>query len=398
MSSFDPGRRTFVRGAGTLLFDSQGKATFDAVSSIWTIVHGHCHPAITEAIARQARELDHSTALGASNPVAERLAQRLCAATGLSRVFYSSDGASAVEASLKIARQFWQNAGEPQRRRFIHLRSSYHGDTVGAMSVSDIPVFRDRFDDLCFEAVEVDPSASCASVENALRRPDIAAVILEPLVQAAAGMRVLPPRTYQPFLENIAPLVIADEIATGFGRTGTLFAFEQLGLRPDLICLGKGLTGGALALSAVLATKRVFEAFLSPSSATMRHFFHGHSYSGNPIACAAACASLDLFDVEDTLAHVGRLARHLAQLASQLLADERVREVRTVGLMCGIELREERLTARSLAPTPAWGVANAMYDRGQFTRPIGNVIQLVPPLSSSPNELDTFMEALSASL
>lgn len=393
MSSFDPNQRTFVRGAGTQLFDSQGKATFDAISSIWTTVHGHCRPHITEAIARQARELDHATALGASNPVAERLAQRLCAATGLSRVFYSSDGASAVEAALKIALQFWQNAGKPRRRRFLHLRSSYHGDTAGAMSVSDIAVFRDRFDDLCFEAVALEND-----LETALRRPDIAAVILEPLVQAAAGMRVLPAQTYRPLLERIKPLVIADEIATGFGRTGTLFAFQQLGLRPDLVCLGKGLTGGALALSATLATERVFEAFLSPSPTDMRHFFHGHSYAANPIACAAACASLDLFEHEDTLTHVGGLARRLAELASQLRADERVREVRAAGLMCGIELREERLTARALAPTPAWGVANAMYERGHFTRPIGNVIQLVPPLSSSPQELDSFMEALSESL
>lgn len=393
MSSFDAAQRTFVRGAGTRLFDSQGKATFDAVSSIWTTVHGHCRPSITEAIARQACELDHATALGATNPVAERLAQRLCAATGLSRVFYCSDGASATEAALKIALQFWQNVGEPQRTRFLHLRSSYHGDTVGAMSVSDLAVFRDRFNALCFETIALEDG-----LDAALRRPDVAAVILEPLVQAAAGMRVVPAQAYRPLLGDIAPLTIVDEIATGFGRTGTMFAFEQLGLRPDLLCLGKGITGGALALSATLATRRVFEAFSSPSPADMRHFFHGHSYAGNPVACAAACASLDLFEQEDTLRQVKRLASHLNELATQLRCDERVREVRRVGLMCGVELREERITARPHAPTPAWGVANAMYERGHFTRPIGAAIQLVPPLSSTPSELDSFMEALTESL
>jgi adenosylmethionine---8-amino-7-oxononanoate aminotransferase len=392
MSSFDPTQRTFIRAAGTQLFDSNGKATFDAVSSLWTTIHGHCRPEITEAIASQARILDHATALGASNPAAERLAERLCIRSGLSHAFFASDGASAVEAALKMALQFWQQTGEPQRNRFIRLRSSYHGDTVGAMSVSDIPIFRDRFHTLCFEALPYD-----GDIDAALQRSDVAAIIVEPLVQAAAGMRIVAAASYHPFTRAV-PLLIVDEIAVGFGRTGTFFAFEQTGLRPDFLCVGKGITGGALALSATLASERVFSAFLSPSAADARHFLHGHSYAANPIACAAALASLDIFESADTLTHVQLLAAHLAQLAMRLRADDRIREVRHLGLMCGIELREECLTPRPQASTPTWGVANAMYDRGHFTRPIGNTIQLVPPLTSTTEELDAFAQALLASL
>jgi adenosylmethionine-8-amino-7-oxononanoate aminotransferase len=392
MSSFDPSRRTFVRARGTELVDSTGKTTFDAVSSIWTTIHGHCHPHITAAISRQAGILDHATALGATNAVAEELAERLCRRTGLARAFFASDGASAVEAALKIALQFWQNVGQPERTRFVHLRSSYHGDTVGAMSVSDIAVFRNRFAPFCFETIAFERFDEVAT------RPDVAAIIVEPLVQAAAGMRVIPAQQYRPLAAPIAPLLIVDEIATGFGRTGTLFATEQTGLTPDLLCVGKGLSGGTLALSATLTSERVYEAFLSPSASDLRHFFHGHSYAANPIACAAALASLELFESEQTLTHVARLSEHLATLLTQLRDDPRIAEVRQAGLMSAVEILPERFPVHRRMPTPAWSVAEAMYERGHFTRPIGDVIQLVPPLSSSAAQLDSFFEALVASL
>jgi adenosylmethionine-8-amino-7-oxononanoate aminotransferase len=392
MSSFDPSRRTFVRGVGTALVDSTGKATFDAVSSIWTTIHGHCHPHITQAISRQAATLDHATALGATNPVAERLAERLCGLTGLARVFFASDGASAVEAALKLALQYWQNRGEPQRTRFVHLRSSYHGDTVGAMSVSDIAVFRDRFATLCFETLAFE------RLDEIVDAPDVAAVIVEPLVQAAAGMQVVPVQAYRPLAAPMQPLLIVDEIATGFGRTGTLFATEQAGLSPDILCLGKGLSGGTLALSATLTSERVYDAFLSPSVTDLRHFFHGHSYAANPIACAAALASLELFESEQTLEHVAHVSAHLQRALAQVQGDARIGAVRQVGLMAGIELSHEHFPAERHTPTPAWNIADALYERGHFTRPIGNVIQLVPPLCSSTAELDSFLEALLASL
>lgn len=391
MATFEAEERTFVRASGTTLFDSRGRASFDAVSSIWTCVHGHCHPTICEAIARQASRLDHSTALGATNPVAEELAELLCEATGLSRVFFAGDGASAVEAALKMARQYWVNHGQPQRNRFVHLRSSYHGDTVGSMSVSDIEVFRRNFDQLCFETL------SYEDFQRDPDRTDVAAVIVEPRVQAAAGMRIVPASEYAALLA-IEPLLIVDEIATGFGRTGTMFAFTELGLVPDLLCLGKGITGGTLALSATLASERVFGAFLSGSASDLKHFFHGHSYASNPIACAAAIASFKLFATENTMESVRTLSRHLALLVGQLASNPRVADVRQVGLMCGIELRPELFSTRPASASGAWNVANALYDRGHFTRPIGDVMQFVPPLSAKSADLDSFFEALADAL
>jgi adenosylmethionine-8-amino-7-oxononanoate aminotransferase len=387
MREFDGAARTFVRGEGTSLVDARGRRLYDAVSSIWTIVHGHCHPRIVEAIACQAAILDHATALGASNPVAEKLAERLCDATGLERAFFASDGASAVEAALKMALQYWRNAGAPERARFVRLSGAYHGDTIGAMSVSDVARFKAPFADVTFETRSYDDPDVLGG--------DVAAVIVEPLVQAAAGMRVVPASSYAR-LRGIAPLVIVDEIATGFGRTGTMFANEQLPFEPDLLCLGKGITGGALALSATLASARVYDAFLGAND-EFKQFFHGHSYAGNPIACAAALASLALFDEEDTLKNAARIAEKARGWLASLQAHRLVRDVRQAGTMIGVELRAEAIDARE-APSPAWRVAGGLYERGAFTRPIGDTIQFVPPLSSREAEVDGFFDALTAEL
>lgn len=377
MREYERRPRIFVRGAGTTLEDAQGHCVYDAVSSIWTTIHGHCHPRIVEAIARQAARLDHAPLLGASNPVAEELAERLCALAGLDRAFFAGDGASAIEAALKIALQYWQNAGQPQRTRFVRLAGAYHGDTIGAMSLSDITLFKSRFGSVTFETRAYD--------EAALRESNVAAVVIEPLVQAAAGMRLYPPDIYDR-LRDLRALLIADEIATGFGRTGTMFAFEQTGLRPDIVCAGKGLTGGALALSATLVRRRIYEAFLGEPGQLV-HFFHGHSYAGNPIACAAALASLALFDEEATLTRAAGIAGRTHARLQALQTDSRVAEVRQAGTMAGIELRED-----------GWPVAHALYDAGHFTRPIGRTIQFVPPLCSTDEEVDDFFDALSAAL
>lgn len=390
MSAFDPGARTFVRAQGTRLVDARDVTTFDAISSVWTNIHGHSHPTIVEAIARQARELDHVTALGATNLVAEELASRLCSLTGLARAFFASDGASAIEAGLKMAVQYWQNVGEPQRVRFVHLCDAYHGDTVGAMAVSDIALFKQRFAPLLVENLRYEEAA------NLLEHDDVAAVIVEPGVQAAAGMRIVPTERYAQLRGKRVPLLIVDEIATGFGRTGRLFAFERLGLEPDMVVLGKGITGGTLALSATLASARVFEAF-SGAYNDARQFFHGHSYAGNPIACAAALASLGLFESERTLDHVARLDAGLDAILAPLQSHRLVLEVRRTGLMIGIELDVARIEAGD-APTPAWRVANELYERGHFTRPIGATIQLVPPLVATQGELEAFTGALVATL
>ena len=379
MHGFDARSRTFVRGSGTTLVDAAGNELFDAISSVWTTVHGHSHPRIVEAIARQAAVLDHATALGATNPVADELAERLCALTGLDAAFFASDGASAIEAALKIALQFWQSQGENGRTKFVHLRDSYHGDTAGAMGVSDIAAFRNRFAPLIIESIRYEDAP------EALARDDVAAIVFEPRVQAAAGMRIVPPERYAG-LRGAAPLLIADEIATGFGRTGSMFAYCALGLAPDLVCLGKGLTGGTLALSAVLATGRIYDAFLGAPDAG-RQFYHGHSYAGNPIACAAALASLELFAAERTLAHVAELDAALDGILAPLRTHPRVTEVRRAGLMIGIDV----------AADPAH-VASELYARGQFTRPLGSTIQLVPPLSSKPAEIAGFVAALAGVL
>jgi adenosylmethionine-8-amino-7-oxononanoate aminotransferase len=382
MDDFEPADRTFVRGEGNYLIDSRGRRVFDAVSSIWTTVHGHCHPHIVEAIARQSAALDHATLLGATNPVAEELAERLCALLKLDRAFFSGDGASAVEAALKMSLQYWRNAGEPQRTRFVHLVHSYHGDTAGAMSVSDIALFKSRYGAVTFETIPYDSDASVLNAD------DIAAVIVEPIVQAAAGMRIVPADRYRA-LSGIKPLLIADEIATGFGRTGTMFAYEQLDLRPDIVCAGKGLTGGTLALSATLVRERVYDAFRG-SHGEMKHFFHGHSYAGNPIACAAALANLDIFERETTLAHVTDLSATVQPQLARLRTLSNVRETREAGLMIGIEIDGERVQ-RGGALTAAWRIADELYARGHFTRPIGCVIQFVPPLSSTHAQVRGFL-------
>ena len=358
------------------------KRLFDATSSIWTTVHGHCHPAIVEAISRQAAQLDHSTLLGASNPVAAELARRLTSLLRLDYAFFAGDGASAIEAALKMALQYWQNAGEMQRTRFLRLVDSYHGDTSAAMSVSDITPFKSRFGAITFEALPYNVDVSV------LERDDIAAVIVEPIVQAAAGMRIVSPEYYA-CLKGMTPLLIVDEIATGFGRTGTMFAHEQLGITPDIVCAGKGITGGALALSATVVQERVYNAFLGGHS-EMKHFFHGHSYAGNPIACAAALANMELFEVERTLEHVQLVCDEIKPVLWDLAEHPSIREVRGAGLMIGIEIAADRVE-RGTAPTPAWRIADALYERGHFTRPIGDVIQLVPPLASTVEELRAFI-------
>lgn len=392
MSEYGRRARTFVAGDGALLIDSAGKAVYDCVSSIWTTLHGHCHPHIARRIAEQAATLDHATLLGASNPPAEELAARLCALTGFDYAFFSGDGASAVEAALKMAVQYWQNAGQPQRTRIVRLRSAYHGDTSGAMSVSDIGAFKARFEALTFETAAYDDAPAL------LDDPAVAAVIVEPLVQAAAGMRLVPRRLYEP-LESRSTLLVVDEIATGFGRTGTMFAYEQLGLHPDLLCVGKGLSGGTLALSATLARADLYRAFLGAPGA-LKQFFHGHSFAGNPIACAAAIASLELFEDESTLETVAKLAQSIRSEFESLRQLPQVAEVRGVGCMYGIEIAPARMRAAGAAGA-AWEIADALYEAsptGFFTRPIGNVIQYVPPYCTTQEEVALFAQALRGEL
>ena len=286
------------RGEGCTLWDTEGNAYLDGTSSLWCNVHGHAHPRIDAAVAEQLGRVAHSTMLGLSHRPGVELAAKLVdlAPAGLSRVFYSDNGSTANEIALKMAFQWWAQRGEP-RTRFVCLEMSYHGDTIGAVSVGGIPLFHQTYGPLLFDAAPVAPS-DAAALERALAPGDVAAVIVEPLVQGAAGILVHEPgwlRTVREACDRHGVFMIADEVATGFGRTGTMFACEQEEVAPDFLCLAKGLTGGYLPLAATLTTERVYEGFLGAFS-EFKTFFHGHTYTGNPLACAAALATLAVFE------------------------------------------------------------------------------------------------------
>ena len=301
------------RAEGSHLIATDGRRYLDGVSSLWCNVHGHRHPGIDRAIRDQLDRVAHSTMLGLSHPGAAELAARLVelAPPGLSRVFYSDSGSTATEIALKMAFQYQQQRGGQHVRRtsFVHLRDAYHGDTIGSVSVGGIDLFHATYRPLLFKAHAAEPG-DAGDLERilALHEEEVAAVIVEPLVQGAAGMLVHPPgylRAVRELCDAFGVLLICDEVATGFGRTGTMFACEQEQVAPDLLCLAKGLTGGYMPLAATLATERVYEGFLGAPE-EQRTFFHGHTYTGNPLACAAALASLDAFESERTLGACSR--------------------------------------------------------------------------------------------
>lgn len=396
--------RVVVGAAGNYLIDDRGRRVFDALSSVWVTVHGHSHPHIVDAISRQARQLDHATLLGQTHPHAALLAQRLSALLGgnLRRAFFGSDGASAVEAALKIAVQYWHNRGQPSRSLIVSHTRGYHGDTIGALSVSGVDEFARAFAPLRFPTIELawsDAYADDLRATLAREGERVAAVIIEPLLQAAGGVRLMPPavlRDAAAACRERGVLLIADEIATGFGRTGTMFAFERAGIEPDIVTLGKGLAGGALALSATMTTEEIFDAFRGEHRLA-RHFFHGHSFAGNPVACAAAIASLDLFERERTLELVAeRLPRWYADLDA-LRALPQVADVRRLGYFAGVDVRGGA-DAGDGAPTRAWALCDRLWETGFFVRPIGPALLLVPPLSSTPDELAALVAGVRAAL
>jgi adenosylmethionine---8-amino-7-oxononanoate aminotransferase len=373
---------------GTTLYDTEGNAYIDGVSSLWCNVHGHRHPAIDAAIRAQLDHVAHSTMLGLSHPPAIELAERLAALapSGLERVFYSDSGSSAVEIALKMAFQWWAQRGETDRTRFICLENAYHGDTLGAVSVGGISLFHSMYRPLLFDALQA--RAGDAQHLDALlaeHGSQVAAVIVEPLVQGAAGMLMQPPgylRQVRELCDEYGVLLICDEVATGFGRTGRMFACDHEAVTPDLLCLGKGLTGGYLPLAATLATERVYEGFLGRFD-DFRTFFHGHTFTGNPLACAAAIATLETFERERTMDFLGPKIALLTRLLEHRVAKlPGVVEVRQRGMMVGIELAPttgaERLGHR---------VTLAARRRGAVIRPLGDVMVLMPALSISEHDL-----------
>ncbi len=387
------------RAAGCTLYDTDGNGYLDGVSSLWCNVHGHGHPAIDRAVREQLERVAHTTMLGLSHPGAIELAERLVALTprGLDRVFYSDNGSTAVEIALKMAFQYWRHRGEPRRDGFICLRDAYHGDTIGSVSVGGIDLFHACFGPLLFDAWQAQPgdAASMAALlrEHAGR---VAAVIVEPLVQGAAGILTHPDgylREVRALCDQHDVLLVCDEVATGFGRTGTMFACEQEDVAPDLMCVAKGLTGGYMPLAATLASERIYEAFLGDHE-ELRTFFHGHTYTGNPLACAAALATLDVFERERTLEALQAKIALLHELLDELVAPlPGVREIRRRGLMVGIELHEFPLEARM-----GHQVTLAARRRGAVIRPLGDVVVLMPPLAISPDEISHLVQIAAASV
>lgn len=385
-------------GEGCYLIDEHGRRYLDGVSSLWANVHGHRRRELDQAIRAQLDRIAHSTLLGLTHPPAIELAERLVALAprGLDHVFYSDSGSSAVEVALKLALQFHQLGGNRDRQRFLALRDAYHGDTLGAVSVGGIDLFHRIFAPLTFHTERVAPDLTDLETAFASHGPTLCAFVIEPLIQGAAGMRLHPHgllRRARELCDRYGVLLIADEVATGFGRTGTMFACEQEDVRPDLLCLAKGLTGGYLPLAATLATPAIYERFLGARS-EMRHFFHGHTYTGNPLACAAALASLDLFASDRTFERLpGRIARLEQRLRDHFEGHPHVMEVRQRGLMVGIELG----VAPDRPYPPELGMGARVCERvrrhGVILRPLGDVVVLMPPLCIDEEQLDALVAA-----
>jgi len=425
MAEWTAGEPTVIAsGEGAYLVDTDGRRYLDGVSSLWCNLHGHRRPEIDEAVRGQLGRIAHSTLLGLASPPSAELAAGLVdrAPAGLTRVFYSDAGATAVEIALKMAFQYWRqcNPPQPERTRFVHLDEAYHGDTLGAVSVGGIDLFHETYRPLLFETLSA-PAPYCyrcplgkepatcglacaAAMEDLLAEAadETAAVILEPLVQGAAGMITHP----DGYLRRVADacrrhgvLLIADEVATGFGRTGRFFACEHEDVAPDILCLGKGISGGYLPLAATLATEHIYEAFLGAYT-DCRTFFHGHTYTGNALACAAGVASLQVFETDGVLARVRAIAERLADGLAPLAGMPHVGEVRQRGVMVGIELVADRERREPYPPGErrAARACEAAVRRGVWIRPLGDVVVLMPPYCITDADLDRLTGAARESI
>ncbi len=412
------------RGKGPYLIDTQGKKYLDGTSSIWVNLHGHRHPTLDHAIKHQLDKIAHSTFLGLSNPPAIQLARELIRIVpkGLKRVFYSDNGSTAVEVALKMAVQYWQQR-QPEagpKNTFLHLKLAYHGDTIGAISIGNIELFHGRFKPLLFPTLDAEPPycyrcplqltyPSCRMacldpIEQLLktRHREIAGFVIEPLVQAAAGMIMSPPgylKRIRELCTKYKVLLIADEVATGFGRTGKMFACQHEGVTPDLMAISKGLTGGYMPLAATLTTEDIYSAFLGKYE-EFKTFFHGHSYTGNPLGCAVALANLDVFREEKTLTGLRPKIALLKRLLKPLADLPLVGDIRQCGMMVSIELVRNKTTHEAIPLQARIGhrVAMEARRRGLLLRPIGNVMVLMPPLSVTPRELQRMTKILQGAI
>jgi adenosylmethionine-8-amino-7-oxononanoate aminotransferase len=401
-----------ARGSGVWLYDFDGHRYLDGISSWWVNLFGHANPRINAAVREQLDRLEHVMLAGFTHEPVLELSEclvRLLPA-GLTRCFYADNGSAAVEVAVKMSFHYWQNRGRPRKRRFITLSNSYHGETLGALAVGDVELYKKVYQPLLMDVITV-PSPDCylrepgtdwethsrrmfAAMEQALARhaDEVAAVIVEPLVQCAGSMRMYHP-VYLSLLREACDrhgvLLIADEIAVGFGRSGTMFACEQAGIRPDFICLSKGLTGGYLPLSVVGTTEDVYQAFYD-DYLRLNAFLHSHSYTGNPLACAAALATLAIFAEDDVIARNRTLASRMAQATAALADHPHVAEVRQTGMILAIELVKNRTSGERYDWRERRGLRAYEYalSQGALLRPIGNVIYLMPPYVIEPEQID----------
>ena len=410
------------RGEGVFLIDTAGNRYIDGVASMWTNVHGHNRKEINDAIKSQIDMIAHSTLLGYSNIPAIKLAKKLVeiAPQGLDKVFYSDNGAASVEIALKIAYQYWQHRGKPERRIFVNLDSAYHGDTVGAMSVGSIEVFHRTFDGLLFETVRVpapyvyrspvgdQPQAVRDFCLHALEKilheypRQVAGIILEPLIQGAGGM-ITAPEGFLKGVETLAKksgtLLILDEVMTGIGRTGRMWACQHEDVCPDILCTAKGLSAGYLPLAATLTTDEIYNAFLGEYR-DLKTFFHGHTFTGNQMGCAAASANLEIFEKEGLLEKIQPTIAHFKRRLNEFYGLDHVGDVRVCGLAAGVELVRCRESKEAYPFEEKIGalVCKEALSRGVMLRPIINTIVLIPPLQISISELDQLLDTVYTSI
>ncbi|TLX62654.1 adenosylmethionine--8-amino-7-oxononanoate transaminase [Stutzerimonas nosocomialis] len=407
------------RAEGVWLEDFDGKRYLDAVSSWWVNVFGHANPRINARIKEQVDQLEHVILAGFSHQPVIELSERLVAMTpaGLDRVFYADNGSSCIEVALKMSFHYWLNRGQPGKRRFVTLTNSYHGETVAAMSVGDVALFTDTYRPLLLDTIKV-PSPDCflrpdgvsweehsrtlfAAMEQTLaeHHQEVAAVIVEPLIQGAGGMRMYHPvylKLLREACDRYGVHLIHDEIAVGFGRTGTMFACEQAGIRPDFLCLSKALTGGYLPLAACLTTDDVYQAFYDDYS-TLRAFLHSHSYTGNPLACAAALATLDIFESDRVIEANRALAARMGQATAHLADHPNVGEVRQTGMALAIEMVRDKPSRAGYPWQERRGlkVYQHALERGALLRPLGSVVYFLPPYTITPEQIDFLAEVAS---
>lgn len=412
------------RGEGVMLYDTEGKAYYDGISSLWVNIHGHHRPEIDQAIKEQLDLIAHTTLLGLVNKPSAEFAEKLVKATpnGLNKVFYSDDGSTAVEAAVKIAFQYWQFKGRPEKANFINLGDSYHGDTVGAVSVGNIDVFHKAYKSLLFPTYKMScPSfyhSHLAGIQNEAQylaylleelesflqknANKIAAMIIEPLVQAAAGM-LMQPKGYIKGVRELTKkydvLLIVDEVATGFGRTGKMWACDNEGVCPDLMTLSKGITGGYLALGATMVTDEIYNAFLGEPT-DYKTFYHGHSYTGNNLACAAGLASLEIFQKDSVIASLPPKMEVIARHMEKFNKMQYVGDARQCGMLSGIELMQDKEGKVPFDPAlqMAGGICQAARGYGLIVRNIGDVVIFMPPLVSTTEQIDEMLTKLEKSM